>query len=68
MNGENIADFDVRSVRRAVAYLPQEPMLFFSSIRGNLLLARPEATDEDIDHALIETACDRLVKDFLMEF
>ncbi len=65
LNGENIADFDVRSVRRAVAYLTQGADVVFRFYSGEgPLLARPEATDEDIDHALIETACDRLVKDF----
>ena len=55
-NGQRLSDCDPISVRRAIAYVPQEPTLFAGSIRDNLLLARPGATDEEIEAALSDSA------------
>lgn len=48
---------DIRSVRqtdlrRSIAYVPQEPLLFHASIRENIMLGRPDASEEDLQHAL----------------
>lgn len=48
---------DVRSVRQSdlrskIAYVPQEPMLFHSSVRDNVAVAHPGASDEQIEQAL----------------
>ena len=52
-----IEGVDVRHVtqehlRSHIAYVPQEPLLFHASIRENVLLARPSASPEEIEHAL----------------
>ena len=39
VNGHKLADFDPRSVRRSISYLPQEPILSSGSVLENLLLA-----------------------------
>ncbi|WP_177302928.1 ABC transporter ATP-binding protein [Methylobacterium sp. 174MFSha1.1] len=44
--------------RARVAYVDQEPFLFHDTIRANLLLARPGATEEEIHHALDEAAAE----------
>ncbi len=44
----NMADADVRDLRDEVTYVFQEHMLLPTSIRDNLLLANPEATDADL--------------------
>ncbi len=38
--------------RASVGYVPQESFLFHDSIRSNLVWARPEATDAEIEEAL----------------
>lgn len=48
---------DVRKLRQAdlrkhIAYVPQEPLLFHASIRENVLLAQSEASDEAVRKAL----------------
>ncbi|MCL2281015.1 ABC transporter ATP-binding protein/permease [Candidatus Saccharibacteria bacterium] len=48
-----IDDIDVRDVRQTdlhaqIAYVPQEPLLLHRSIRDNVILAKPEATEEEI--------------------
>lgn len=40
-----------QSLREAIAFVPQEPMLFHRSLRENIAYGRTEATDEQIIHA-----------------
>ncbi|MDA8448681.1 ABC transporter ATP-binding protein/permease [Acidovorax sp. NCPPB 3859] len=49
-----------RAWRRAVAYVSQDTFLFNDSVRGNLLLAAPDADDEALRRAL-EQACAQFV-------
>lgn len=60
-NGRSLADHDPHSVRRAIAYLPQEPALFSGSILDNLLLVKPDATEEEIERALVDSASDCII-------
>ena len=48
----DLADANVESVRDFVTYVFQEHMLLSESIRSNLLLVRPDATEEDMHLAL----------------
>jgi ATP-binding cassette, subfamily B, bacterial MsbA len=47
-NGRPASEFRLADWRRAFGYVSQEVSLFNGSIRMNLLLARPDASDEDI--------------------
>lgn len=52
-----VGGVDIKTVRQAdlrgqIAYIPQEPMLLHASVRENILLARPAASDEDVATAL----------------
>ena len=40
-----------QSLRRQVAYVPQEALLFHRTIRENIAYGRPDATDEQIREA-----------------
>lgn len=42
-------------VRRLFSALPQQPHLFNMSIRGNIMLARPDATDEQLQTVLVDS-------------
>ncbi len=48
----NIKDVKQADLRRQIAYVPQEPILFHASIKENILLSNPEASDADIESAL----------------
>lgn len=55
--GIKIDGHDIRNVRqndlhRAIAYVPQEPLLFHASIRENVVVAKPKATDAEIEQSL----------------
>lgn len=54
-NGIDINDINIASLRDVVAYVPQEPALFSGTIRENIMLARPEASDADYKRA-VDTA------------
>lgn len=56
MQGENMT-LD-RSTRKLFAYVPQGNLLLSGSLRENLLIVRPEATEAEISEALYVSAMD----------
>jgi ABC-type bacteriocin/lantibiotic exporter with double-glycine peptidase domain len=57
----NIRQLEPIELRNYIAYLPQMPSFFEGTIKENLLLVNPLATDEEIDDALIQaTAMDEI--------
>jgi ATP-binding cassette, subfamily B, bacterial len=47
-----LRDGTLRSLRRRIVVVPQEGFLFSGTIRDNLLVGRPDATDEDVVSAI----------------
>ena len=52
IGGTNIADVSLHDLRTVVASAPQRPYLFNDTLRANLLLAAPQASEEDLERAL----------------
>lgn len=52
LNGSDVRDLTTRSIQETVGLVTQDGHLFHTSIRENLLLARPEATEEELWDAL----------------
>ena len=52
-----------RSTRRLFAYVPQGNLLFSGSIRENLTIVKPDATEEDISRAVHISAMDEFLPD-----
>lgn len=52
LDGRPLADYQLEPLRRRVALLLQSPLLFGETVRENLLLAAPEATDAELVAAL----------------
>lgn len=50
--GRDLREYRREDVRRAIAVSGQDAHLFSTSIRANVLLARPDATDEQLEAAL----------------
>jgi len=48
IDGTPIREFGMRRLREMVAVVTQESFLFNGTIRENLLMGRPDATDEDV--------------------
>jgi ABC-type multidrug transport system fused ATPase/permease subunit len=47
-----LRDYMLKSLRGAVCYVPQYPVLFQGSVRENLLYANPQATNEEMFRAI----------------
>ena len=52
LDGQDIRDITLDSLRRQVAMAFEDPVLFSMSVRENLILGRPDASDDDIRAAL----------------
>ena len=48
----NVKEYDLDSLRNAVAMVLQKNVLFSGTVRENMLWGNPSATDEEIQHAL----------------
>lgn len=48
IDGIDLNQIDPADVRRAVGYVPQDPVLFYGTLKHNLTIASPFATDEDV--------------------
>jgi ABC-type multidrug transport system fused ATPase/permease subunit len=56
INGHNVKDIDLDSLRQHIGFVAQDPFLFDGTVAQNLRLAKEDATDEDIITAL-DAAC-----------
>jgi ATP-binding cassette subfamily C protein len=62
LDGKPLTKENLLSLRRAISYVPQDPFLFNDSIRENLLLVKPNATEEEMWEALEFSSAGEFVK------
>ena len=62
LDGKNINRFDIDYWRSLIGYVPQEPVLFNSSIRDNIIFGRPNVTDADILAACEKAYATEIIK------
>jgi len=48
VDGADVRDVEVGSLRREVAFVSDDPFLFSASVRDNIAYARPDASDEEV--------------------
>ncbi len=63
IDGHDIMDLDIASLREQVTYVFQEHVLLSESIRENLLFANPQASEADILEALTTAGCMEFIDD-----
>ena len=63
VDGRDLEDVSLDSLRDQVAYVFQEHLLFSESIRDNLLIANPEATEAQMMAALQTARCLEFIDD-----
>ena len=51
IDGEDVRDLRVASLRRAIGIVAQDPFLFSATVRENIAFGAPGATDEDVARA-----------------
>ena len=62
LDGLDIRDVTLKSLRQQIAIVPQDPILFSGTIADNLRYGRPEATDEEIRRAAREAFADTFIE------
>ena len=62
IGGTNIKDFEKEALMKKIAFVFQNSKLFKMSLRDNLLIAKPDATDQEIDSALISSGSKDIVQ------
>ncbi|PEJ48336.1 multidrug ABC transporter [Bacillus wiedmannii] len=62
IDGTPLTTDNLLSLRRAISYVPQDPFLFNASIRNNLLMIEPNASEEEIWDALSFAAAAEFVQ------
>lgn len=48
IDGIDLAQIDPADIRRTIGYVPQDPVLFYGSLKHNLTIASPFASDADV--------------------
>ncbi len=61
LDGIDIAACDPVAVRRQIAFVPQEVAIFGDTVRENIRLARPDASDAEVEAAGREAVVDEFV-------
>lgn len=51
IDGQDIRDVTIRSLRRSIGYVSQEPFLFYGTVRENIRYGTFDASDEAIERA-----------------
>ncbi|MFJ4690353.1 ABC transporter ATP-binding protein [Streptomyces sp. NPDC088766] len=62
IGGTDVRDLSARSLRATLGMVTQDGHLFHDTVRANLLLARPEAPEDDLWDALRRARLDDLVR------
>jgi ATP-binding cassette, subfamily B, heavy metal transporter len=52
IDGQDIRDVTLDSLRRAIGVVPQDTVLFNTSIRENIAYGNPQASDEEVERAI----------------
>jgi len=64
VDGRNIADVTQDSLRRHVALVPQDPVLFHRTLKENIRYGRREASDEEVVEAAKLAHCHEFIAGF----
>ena len=52
IDDENIKEFNLKSLRNLMAYVPQSPQIFDGTIRSHILYGKTDATDNEVEEAI----------------
>ena len=63
LNGMPLTQFDEQTLRQTISLVPQRVHLFSATLRDNLLLAKPDASDEALSDVLRRTGLEKLLED-----
>jgi len=64
IDGQNIAHVTQESLRKSIAFVPQDPALFHRTLMENIRYGRQEATDEEVIEAAKEAHCHEFINHY----
>jgi ATP-binding cassette subfamily B protein len=62
VDGQDVREFQYRTLRRQISIVPQEPVLFSTSARENIAYGRPGATLEQVVEAARQAEADEFIR------
>ncbi|MEM2414753.1 MAG: ABC transporter ATP-binding protein [Thermoproteota archaeon] len=62
IDGYNVKEFSFQSLRKQMAIVPQEPVLFNETVLENIRLGNPEASDEEVEKVVSELGLNELIE------
>ena len=62
IDGVDVRDFTFSALHEKISIVPQTAMLFSGTVRSNLQMGSPDATDEDLWRALAAAQADEMVR------
>jgi ABC-type multidrug transport system fused ATPase/permease subunit len=62
LDGVDVSEIKLKSLRSAVIFVPQDPVLFDVTLRENLLFGNPRASDEELERVTKLAQLDVLIK------
>jgi len=63
IDGADVRDVDPASLRRAVAYVTDDPFLFSATVHDNIAYARPDATRAEVEAAARRARADGFIRE-----
>ena len=63
IDGHDIRDFTLKSLRDSITFVPQEPMLFRASVAENIAYGRPGASREEVEAVAELAGADGFVRE-----
>jgi len=64
LDGIDIQKATLRSLRGNIAVVPQDVSMFNDTVRNNLIYGRPDATDKEIEDAIVAANAKDFIEDF----
>ena len=62
IDGQEISQITLESLRGQIALIPQDPMLFHRTLRENILFGKPGGTEEEMVQAAKLAHCDEFIR------
>ena len=63
IDGHDIRDLTLESLRRGISYVGQEPYLFDGTVRENIAYSRPDVDDADVEEAAQRAGAHEFIRD-----
>jgi len=62
IDGENINNFSLKSLRRLISYTPQSPQIFNGTVKNHILCGKRDASDEEVLEAIRLSGLERFIE------